>query len=86
LSTPLVGHSGLTSPAWLIFGGLIVLTFFVVRGRSPVELALAAGAVAIGATLVKPHATGTYMAWYYGLLLIGFLAQPAFRLKAEATR
>ena len=77
LSSPLVGSSGLTSPAWLVFGGLIVLTFFVVRGRSPVELALAAGAVAIGATLVKPHATGTYMAWYYGLLLIGFASGPA---------
>jgi len=74
-STPLVGNSGLTSPAWLVFGGLIVLTFFLVRGRSPVELALASGAVAIGATLVKPHATGTYMAWYYGLLLIGFFCR-----------
>ena len=84
-STPLIGASGLTSPAWLMFGGFVVMTFFLVRGRSPVELALAAGAVAVGATLVKPHATGTYMAWYYGLLLIGFFAQPAFRLKAEAT-
>jgi len=73
-STPLAGRSGLTSPAWLVFAALIVLTFFVTRGRSPVELALAAGVVAIGATLVKPHATGTYLAWYYGLLLIGFLA------------
>lgn len=75
-ATPLVGTSGLTSPAWLVFAGVLVLTFFLLRGRSPVELALASGAVAIGATLVKPHATGTYMAWYYGLLLIGFFAGP----------
>jgi hypothetical protein len=75
LSTPLVGQSGLTTPVWLSFAALIVVTFFLVRGRSPVELALASGAVAIGATLVKPHATGTYMAWYYGLLLIGFLVR-----------
>jgi hypothetical protein len=73
-STPLVGESGLTTPAWLMFAALVVLTFFLVRGRSTVELALASGAVAVGATLVKPHATGTYMAWYYGLLLIGFFA------------
>jgi hypothetical protein len=79
LSTPLVGNSGLTTPAWLAFAGMIALTFFLVRGRSPVELALAAGAIAIGGTLVKPHATGTYMAWYYGLLLIGFLVGSASR-------
>jgi hypothetical protein len=80
-STPLVGNSGLTTPAWLTFATMIVLTFFLVRGRSPVELALASGAIAIGATLVKPHATGTYMAWYYGLLLIGFFGTPALQPK-----
>jgi hypothetical protein len=74
LSTPLAG-SGLTSPAWLMFAALVAGTFFLVRGRSPVELALAAGAAAIGATIVKPHATGTYMAWYYGLFLVGFLSR-----------
>jgi hypothetical protein len=71
LSTPLAG-SGLTSPAWLVFASLAGGTFFLVRGRPPAALALASGAVAVGATLVKPHATGTYMAWYYGLFLIGF--------------
>jgi hypothetical protein len=74
LSTPLVGSSGLTSPAWLAFLALIVGTFFLARGRSPTDLALLAGAVAIGATLVKPHATGTYLAWYYPLLLVGLFA------------
>jgi hypothetical protein len=49
-------------------------TFFLARGRRPAELALLAGAVAAGATLVKPHATGTYLAWFYPLLLVGFLA------------
>lgn len=74
LSTPLAGASGVTSPAWLIFLALICACFLLARGRGPAELALLAGALAIGANLVKPHATGTYLAWYYPLLLIGFLA------------
>jgi hypothetical protein len=75
LNTPLVGRSGLTSPAWLAFAAFLAVTFFLARGRRPADLALLAGAVAIGATLVKPHATGTYLAWYYPLLLIGFFTR-----------
>jgi hypothetical protein len=74
LSTPLVGGSGLTSPAWLAFAAFLAATFFLARGRRPADLALLAGAVAVAATLVKPHATGTYLAWYYPLLLMGWLA------------
>ena len=74
LTTPLVGDSGLTSPAWLLFASFMSATFFLARGRRPAELALLAGAVAMGATLIKPHATGTYLAWFYPLLLVGFLA------------
>jgi hypothetical protein len=74
LTTPLVRGSTLTSPAWLAFAGLIGITFFLARSRPAADLALLSGAVALGATLVKPHATGTYLAWYYPLLLIGFLA------------
>jgi hypothetical protein len=73
LAMPLVGNSGLTSPAWLLFATFMTATFFLARGRRPAELALLAGAVAVGATLIKPHATGTYLAWFYPLLLIGFL-------------
>ena len=74
-STPLVGNSGLTTPAWLLFAALMASTFALARGRSPAQLASLAGAVAVGATLVKPHATGTYLAWYYGLILIGVLGE-----------
>lgn len=74
LGSPLVGTAGTTSPAWLAFAALIGATFFLARGRSQADLALLAAAVAIGATLVKPHATGTYIAWYYPLLLLGFFA------------
>jgi hypothetical protein len=74
-STPLVGGSGLTTPAWLAFAALMASTFVLARGRSPAQLASLAGAVAIAATLVKPHATGTYLAWSYGLILVGVLGE-----------
>lgn len=77
LNTPLVGQSGLTTPAWLTFAAFLVATGFLARGRRASDLALLAGAVAVGATLVKPHATGTYLAWYYPLLLAGFCASAA---------
>jgi hypothetical protein len=75
LSSPLLGGSGLTSPAWLTFAAFLGATFLVARGKRPADLALLAGAVALGATLVKPHATGTYLAWWYPLLLLGFFAK-----------
>jgi hypothetical protein len=74
LSSPTVGTSGLTSPAWLMFAAFLGWTFFLARGRRAAELALLAGAIAVGATLIKPHATGTYLAWFYPLLLLGFLS------------
>jgi hypothetical protein len=49
----------------------------VVRGRSVASLALFSGVVAMGFALVKPHATATYLAWYYPLLLAG-LCLPGF--------
>ena len=73
LNTPLAGGSGLTSPAWLTFAAFLAATFFLARGRRETDLALLAGAVAVAAALVKPHATGTYLAWYYPLLLMGLL-------------
>jgi hypothetical protein len=72
LSSPLLAGSGLTSPMWLTFAAFLGATFFLARGKHPADLALLVGAVAIGATLVKPHATGTYLAWSYPLLLLGF--------------
>jgi hypothetical protein len=40
-------------------------------------LALASAAVAIASALVKIHATGTYLAWSYPLLLLGHFAGAA---------
>ena len=73
IMTPLLS-SPLTSPAWVAFFALIAVSGLMARGRSPAALALLSGAIAMAATLVKPHASGTYMAWYYGLILIGICA------------
>jgi hypothetical protein len=74
LMTPLVGNSALTTPTWVTLAALMAGTFFLARKRTTADLALLAGALALAATLVKPHATATYLAWYYPLLLVGFLA------------
>ena len=71
--TPLLS-SPLASAAWVAFLALIVGSGLLARGRSPAALALVSAAIAMAATLVKPHSTGTYMAWYYGLVLIGVCA------------
>ena len=71
--TPLL-TSPLTTTAWGAFFALIAAAGLLAKGRSPAALALLSAAIAMAATLVKPHATGTYMAWYYGLILIGVCA------------
>jgi hypothetical protein len=75
--TPLLS-SPLTSAAWVAFFALIAASGLLAKGRSPAALALLSGAIAMAATLVKPHASGTYMAWYYGLILIGICAGGPF--------
>jgi hypothetical protein len=73
LMTPLVGTSGLTTPAFLTFVTFACACFGLARKRSVPALALLSAAVIIGANLLKVHPTGTYVAWYYPLLLVGFL-------------
>lgn len=78
LMTPLVGRSGLTTPAFLSFVSFASACFWLARRRAAPALALLSAAVIIGANLLKVHPTGTYVAWYYPFLLIGFLtARPA---------
>lgn len=77
LMQPLAGDSGFTSPAFLSFLAFVAGTFFTTKRRSPAALALASGAVAVASSLVKIHATGTYLAWSYPLLLLGHFAWPA---------
>ncbi len=70
---PLLG-SGFTQPVFLALAAFVVLTFFLVRGRSRSQLALLIAAVAMAVNLWKPHAGGTYVTWYFPFLLIGLFA------------
>ncbi len=75
LMAPLVGTSGLTTPAFLAFVAFACGSFALARRRSAPALALLTAAVVIGANLLKIHPTGTYVAWFYPFLLIGFLIE-----------
>lgn len=72
--TPLVGASSLVSPMFLAYLVLVMRSFFMTRNRGARELALVSAAVAIGASVLKIHPTGTYVAWCYPLLLLGLFA------------
>jgi hypothetical protein len=78
-SRPLVAESGLTSPVFLTFIALTCLAFFQARGASAPRLASLTAALAIGASLIKLHSTGTYVAWAYPFLLIGLLLKEETR-------
>jgi len=67
----LVGKSGLTSPAYVLFFALVGLSFVLARAASASQLALLSAAIALAASVVKIHSTGVYVAWAYALLLIG---------------
>ena len=75
LMAPLVGTSGLTTPAFLAFVAFACGCFALARRRAAPALALLTAAVVIGANLLKIHPTGTYIAWFYPFLLIGFLIE-----------
>ena len=75
LMAPLVGTSGLTTPAFLAFVAFACGSFALARRRAAPALALLTAAVVIGANLLKIHPTGTYVAWFYPFLLIGFLIE-----------
>ena len=74
LSTPLVGESGLASPAYLLLFGLMALTFAMARGASASQLALLTAAIALASSIIKVQSTGTYVAWAYPFLLVGIYA------------
>jgi hypothetical protein len=73
LMTPLVGGVPTTRPVVIVYMLGAAAAFFLTRRRGQPELALTIAVVVIGALLWKVHGTGTYVAWYYPFLLIGFL-------------
>jgi len=62
------------SPAYVVLFVLVGSTFFIARRSSASGLALLSAAVAIAFSLLKIQPTGTYIAWAYPLLLLGFFA------------
>jgi hypothetical protein len=74
---PLVGTVPLSSPSWLCLLAYVAAASLLMRHRGPGSLALFCGVVALGFAVVKPHATATYLAWYYPLVVAG-LCLPRF--------
>ena len=86
LREPLIAGQPNTSPAFLAFAAFVLGAFFLARGRSELQLALLTGALGIGSQLWKIHATGVYVTWYLGFLLLGFLGhqlKPSVRTKRD---
>ncbi len=73
--SPILDSHRILSPSFLALVGLTLLTLFLARSRclSLGQLAFLLAAVAAAVQLWKTHAAGTYVEWYYPLLLIGFL-------------
>lgn len=86
VTTPLVGESGLTTPVYCSFFALVAATFFFARGASAAQLALLTAAIAIAASVVKIHSTGSYAAWAYPFLLIGIFAGVERPVEAAQSR
>ena len=74
LREPLVAGEFTTSPMFIMTMGFAASMFFFARRRTPQQLALITGALAIVAEWSKIHATGVYVNWYYPFLLLGLFA------------
>lgn len=86
LVQPIAGNSGLAAPVMLLFFAFAIACFLLARRRGARELALLSAAIVIGANLVKIHATGTYVSWFYPFLLLGlFLPARSDAASASAT-
>ena len=77
LREPFLAGEFTTSPMFMMTIGFAVSMFFFARRRTPQQLALITGALAIVAEWSKIHATGVYVSWYYPFLLVGLFAASA---------
>jgi len=71
---PLVGASFATHPIFLLYALFVLGSFFLARGRTRGQLAGLTAALALGTQLWKTHGGGTYVGWYYPLLLVAVFA------------
>jgi hypothetical protein len=83
-TTPLVGESGLTTPAYVLFFGLVAATFVLGRRASEPQLALLTAVIGLAASLIKIQPTGSYVTWAFPFLLIGiFTPSRSFSRSAQ---
>jgi hypothetical protein len=74
LGHPTIGTATWSSPFFVLFGLTLLVAAWLALRADIARLALLTAGAAIGANLWKIHATATYVAWYYPLLLLGLLA------------
>lgn len=74
---PVWGETSLLKRTFLGFAGLCALSFFLARGRDVARLAALTAMLGAAVQLWKTHATGSYVEWWYPLLLVGLFARPA---------
>src|SRR5438105_2662881 len=83
---PIAAGSNLSTPLFLGLVGIAIGSFWLARRVRPSQLALVTAVIALAASLQKIHPTGTYIAWAYPLLLLGFFAEPAADRAASSSR
>ncbi len=70
---PLTGTSSVLKPTFIGFATLALCGFFLARKRNEAQFAMLLAAIGAAIQLWKTHAGGTYVEWYYPLVLIGLL-------------
>jgi len=77
LGHPTIGTAAWSSPFFALFGASLLVAAWLALRADLARLALLTAGAAVGANLWKIHATATYVAWYYPLLLLGLMALSA---------
>ena len=76
IRSPILGGERfrMLTPVFLLAAGFSAAGFLLGRRRTPAQLAFLTAATIACVQLWKHHASGTYVEWYYPLLLIGVFA------------
>jgi LPXTG-motif cell wall-anchored protein len=74
---PITGTSSVLKPSFIGFATLALGGFFLARKRNEAQFAMLLAAIGAAIQLWKTHAGGTYVEWYYPLILIGLLCYRA---------
>jgi hypothetical protein len=84
IRAPLFGEKArMVTPVFLLAAGFSLAGFWLGRRRTPAQLAFLTASTIACVQLWKHHASGTYVEWYYPLLLIGVFANAPEKPKDE---